>query len=71
LSINAIRQRPVVLAGVVMNNFCNAPEDFIFKDNAETIRNAIKPASFLMIPFENRPSCPSEEFCHELARRFN
>ena len=70
LSINAIRQRPVALAGVVMNNFCNAPEDFIYKDNAETIRDAIRPAPFLEIPFENRPSCPSEEFCHELAARF-
>ena len=70
LSINAIRQRALALAGVVMNNYCNAPEDFIFKDNVETLRNAVRPAPFLVIPFENRPKCPIEEFCHELTARF-
>jgi dethiobiotin synthase len=71
LSINAIRQHGLSLAGVVMNNYCNAPEDFIYKDNSETIQDAIRPAPFLAVPFENRPNCTAEEFCRELTARFN
>ncbi|MGB7569267.1 MAG: dethiobiotin synthase [Chitinivibrionales bacterium] len=66
LSINAIRQRALPLAGVVMNNYCNAEEDFIYKDNVETIRNAIRPVPFLVIPFNGRANGAVEEFCHEL-----
>jgi dethiobiotin synthase len=70
LSINAIRQRALPLAGVVMNNHSDAAEDFIYKDNAETIREAIGPIPFLVIPFNNRPDC-LKEFCHGLTKRFS
>lgn len=70
LSVNALRQRSLPLAGVVMNNHSNEAEDFIYKDNARTILEAVKPSPFLSVPYKNRPDF-LEDFCHELTKRFS
>jgi dethiobiotin synthase len=71
LSINALRQRSLTLAGVVMNNGGNAAKDFIYRDNVQTIGDAVRPLPFLELGFKNHANGPVEEFCRELKTRFN
>jgi dethiobiotin synthetase len=51
LSISALRQRSLKLAGVVMNDSKGLPLDFIYADNKEFIRAQINPVPFVHIPF--------------------
>jgi dethiobiotin synthase len=71
LSINALREKGAVLAGVVMNNCLNIPEDFIYKDNVETVKNATAPLPFLELPFNSSANIRVEEFCNGLTSRLN
>jgi len=69
LSINALREKGVALAGVVMNNCLNIPEDFIYKDNVETVKNATAPLPFLELPFNSSARIGVEKFCDGLTSR--
>ena len=66
LTIQALRQRSLPLAGVVMNNCRNAAEDFIFSGNRSYLQQAARPAPFCEVPFGSGPCEAIEEFCREL-----
>jgi dethiobiotin synthase len=66
LAIQALRQRSITLAGVVMNNCRNAAEDFIFSGNRAYLQEAARPAPFCEAPFGCGPCEAIEEFCREL-----
>jgi dethiobiotin synthetase len=68
LSINALQQRSLRLAAVIMNNADGAPDDFIHEDNREFIRKAVYPVPFINLNFNAAPSEPMEAFCRELIR---
>jgi dethiobiotin synthetase len=51
LSINALHERSLRLAGVIMNDAYGLPQDFIYAENREFIRERISPIPFLHLPF--------------------
>jgi dethiobiotin synthase len=68
LSINALRERSLRLAGVVMNDSAGVAHDFIYNDNSEFIRETVWPAAFINVPFNAGQPPRFEEFCRELLR---
>lgn len=64
LSIEALASRGLKLLGIVYNNHDNAPEDFIYKDNLQTIEDATA------VPVcEVRYGCSSPESVKEICER--
>jgi dethiobiotin synthase len=51
LSMGALRERSLRLAGVVMNDPYGLPQDFMYADNKEFIREQVSPTPFVHIPF--------------------
>jgi dethiobiotin synthetase len=70
LSICALASCGARLAGVVMNNPANVPEDYIYRDNRKTIQSFVRPALFLEIKHTGRHTVFAMEFCNELFDRF-
>jgi dethiobiotin synthetase len=70
LSICALQSCGARIAGVVMNSPQKIPEDFIYKDNRETIRSFVRPVPFLEIKYNAQTSPRTLEFCNELAKRY-
>ncbi len=79
LTLQALQQRSIRLAGVVMNDPYGLPEDFIYADNREFIRDIVKPVPFVHVPFTRQfhsdgPFISSatlrdvEDFCREIIR---
>jgi dethiobiotin synthase len=66
LTLMALKQRSIPIAGVVMNNCRNIPKDFIYSENLSYLRNATHPAPFCEVPFGGGPCKAIEEFCREL-----
>jgi dethiobiotin synthase len=70
LSIMALRQHALTLAGVVFNNSGNAEKDAIYTDNYRTIARSVAPVPVFDAGY-NQPVGPAiMEFCHGLAKQF-
>jgi dethiobiotin synthetase len=51
LSINALLERSLHIAGVVMNDAFGVAQDFIYADNREFVRDLVGPIPFAHVPF--------------------
>ena len=70
LTLEALKNRSLPVAGVIMNNANNVPEDFLYEDNRATIRKAALPALFLELPYgSNAPMNSVKDFCDELIKQ--
>ena len=67
LSIEALRSRQIPLAGVVVNNARNLRRDFIYADNLETIRRAVRPAPVLELDHGEKVNGACRTFCKKIA----
>ena len=70
LTMCALHSAGVTVAGVVMNNRENCPEDFIFRDNVKTIRSFIGDVPFLEIKHGAGSGGKVRDFCDELAKKY-
>jgi dethiobiotin synthetase len=70
LSICALQSCGARIAGVVMNSTHRISQDYIYKDNMETIRSFINPVPFLEIGYKAETARTTMEFCNDLAKRF-
>ena len=67
LSLNALEEKGIKTAGVVMNNCGNEPIDFIYHDNIKTIRDFIRPLPFLEVQYQST-SNSIEGFCDAIKK---
>ncbi|MDO5576329.1 MAG: dethiobiotin synthase [Fibrobacter sp.] len=51
LSLNTLKEKGIKVAGVVMNNCGNVPNDFIYDDNKKMICKFIEPLPFLEVRY--------------------
>ncbi len=68
LSVRAIIQSKLTVAGVVINNADNHPNDFICKDNVEFIKKHINPAPVIETPFGYHQNKLFKEFCNDITK---
>lgn len=69
LTLCALHSAGVPVAGVVMNNRENSPEDFIYRDNVKTVRSFIGNVPFLEIKHGAGSGGKVRNFCDELAKK--
>jgi dethiobiotin synthetase len=69
LTLCALHSAGVPMAGVVMNNRENCPEDFIYRDNIKTVRGFIGNVPFLEIKNGAGSGRKIRNFCDELAKK--
>jgi dethiobiotin synthase len=70
LTLCALHSTDVPIAGVIMNNRENCPEDFIYRDNIKTIRSFIGNVPFLEIKHGAKNRGTIVGFCNELAKKY-
>lgn len=66
LTLCALRSVHVKLAGVVMNNCHNVKNDFIYKDNRDTLKAILLGIPFCEVKHGSRFTPEISEFCNEL-----
>lgn len=69
LTLCALQSADVSVAGVIMNNRENCPEDFIYRDNIKTVRGVIGNVPFLEIKHGAGSGGTITDFCDELAKK--
>ena len=70
LSLCALQSAGIRIAGVVMNSPEKTADDFIYRDNRETIRSFVKPVAFLEVKHGAGNPKRTMEFCNELVARY-
>jgi dethiobiotin synthase len=70
LSLKELDRAGATLAGIVVNNCRNVPEDFIYYENIRMIREHTRPVPFLEVKYENPCQERINEFCKELNSLF-
>jgi dethiobiotin synthetase len=70
LTVCALKSCGARIAGVVMNNPGNVPENYIYRDNRKTIQSFVRPSLFLEMPHTGRRTGHVMEFCNELCDRY-
>jgi dethiobiotin synthase len=70
LSLMALKNYGLTLAGVVINNYEGAEKDFVSRDNRKSIALAVAPVPVLDAEYNQKPGPAAMEFCHELNKRF-
>jgi dethiobiotin synthase len=66
LSLEALTRRGLTLGGVVVNNVSNAPRDFIYQDNLQTLTRAIAPRPLLELDYATVDESSVARFCASL-----
>ncbi|MDR2729023.1 MAG: dethiobiotin synthase [Chitinispirillales bacterium] len=66
LSLNALKQYGISIAGVVVNNSQNIERGFIYEDNIETICKHIAPVPCLDVDYNGVSDETLMEFCNEI-----
>ena len=66
LSLNALRQYGISIAGVVVNNSQNIERGFIYEDNIKTICKHIAPVPCLDVDYNGVSDETLMEFCNEI-----
>jgi dethiobiotin synthase len=70
LTLCALHSAGVPVAGVIMNNRENCPENFIYRDNVKTVRSFIGDMPFLEIKHGPGSGGKVRDFCDELAKKY-
>jgi dethiobiotin synthase len=68
LSIQQLQCRKLALAGVIMNNVQNLPQDYIYQENAAFIARAIAPVPFMSVAYNHYDQKRWEQFAGELRK---
>ncbi|MFP4164389.1 MAG: dethiobiotin synthase [Chitinispirillaceae bacterium] len=66
LSLEALRNRGLDSAGVVINNIHDIERDFIFEDNVHMIRESVHPLPCLEVNYGNDSDQRIKDFCYAL-----
>jgi dethiobiotin synthetase len=70
LSLRALEQYGVPVAGIVINNAQNIERNFIYEDNVNTIRRRTSPIPCLDADYNAQVNNQLTEFCNEIISRF-
>lgn len=68
LTLKVLRQTGAQLAGVVLNNCRNEPEDFIYTENIRMIQDHTRPVPFLEVQHGSCCNKRIDEFCKQLEK---
>jgi dethiobiotin synthetase len=69
LTLCALQSADAAVAGVIMNNRENCPEDFVYRDNIKTVRGVIGKVPFLEIKHGAKCGGTIGKFCDEIAKK--
>lgn len=68
LTLKFLRHTGAEIAGIVLNNSRDIPEDFIYKDNLQTIINHTRPVPILEVKHGDDSDTDINEFCKQLEK---
>lgn len=66
LTIKQLREAHITIAGVVMNNHDNVPEDYIYEDNRRMIGQFLQPVPFLEVSYGAISDEHTKAFCQKI-----
>ena len=66
LSLKELTRSGLTIAGCVINNVLNTPDDFIYNDNLTMIRRFFHPAPVLVVPPGGQACDSVKDFCNAL-----
>jgi len=66
LTIKQLREAHITIAGVVMNNHDNVPQDYIYKDNRRMIQQFSQPTPFLEVSYGAISDEHTKTFCQRI-----
>jgi dethiobiotin synthase len=68
LSIRTLQNARIPLAGVIFNNYPEAKEAYIYRDNLAMIREYSRPVPFLEVHYGDVPNATVREFCNRIGQ---
>jgi len=66
LTVNALQGTGVPVAGVIMNNCTNEPDNYIYRENSRIIRTTIHPIPFLEVSYGATDHESIRSFCRQI-----